>query len=437
MSPDLLLLLGIAGALTAAAGLPFLFRLRRLERESARRAAEARQEGLDQPATLHPIVDPDRCIGSAGCVAICPEQVLGIRHGQAVALAPAACIGHGLCERTCPTEAIRLVFGTATRGVEIPRIRENFETNVPGLYIIGELGGMGLIRNAFEQGRQCIDGIVAEGRSFPASVLDVLIVGCGPAGLSAGLHAQHRGLRYAVVERDDIGGTVRHYPRKKVVMTEPVKVPGYGKLGAQEIRKEELVALWLDVVDRAGLRVQTGETVTAIRRDADGVFRVEGEAGEYSAGRVILAIGRRGTPRKLGIPGEDSPRVAYSLLEADAFRGDRVVVVGGGDSAVEAVLALAGQPDTRAWLAYRGDRLSRVKARNRDRFDAAVAAGAVQPLWQTNLVAIGEEGVVCRDADQTTFQLPTDRVFVFIGGELPTRMLQEAGVEIETKFGTP
>jgi thioredoxin reductase (NADPH) len=417
--------------------LPFLVRHRRLERESARRAVEAKREGLDEPLTLHPVIDPERCIGSGGCVAVCPEHVLGIRHGQAVALAPAACIGHGLCERTCPTEAIRLVFGTATRGVEIPRIRENFETNVPGLYIVGELGGMGLIRNAFEQGRQCIDGIAGERRQVPADLLDVLVVGCGPAGLSAGLYALDRGLRYAVIEREDIGGTVRHYPRKKVVMTAPVKVPGYGKLSFQEIRKEELMALWEDVVAKTGLEVRTGETVSRIRRHDDHSFTVTSDRGEYRTARVILAIGRRGTPRRLGIPGEDSECVAYSLLEPEVYRGDRTLVVGGGDSAVEAALALAEQPGTRTWLAYRGDRLSRIKAKNRERFEAAVAAGRVEPLWRTTPAQIEPERVVCRTGDDGSATLPADRVFVFIGGELPTAMLRDAGVEIETKFGTP
>lgn len=436
MSSDTLLLLGLGLGMTAIAFLPFWLRHRRVERDSARREEEARREGLDQPATLHPVVDPERCIGSGGCVAVCPEQVLGLRHGQAVALAPAACIGHGLCERTCPTEAIQLVFGTATRGVDIPRIRENFETNVPGLYIVGELGGMGLIRNAFEQGRQCIEGIVAERRETPPDVLELLVVGCGPAGLSAGLHALHHELRFAVIEKEDIGGTVRHYPRKKIVMTEPVRVPGYGKLGAQEIRKEELVDIWRDVVRSAGLEVRTGETVKAIHRDPDDVFAVETDRARYRTARVVLAIGRRGTPRKLGVPGEDSPVVAYSLLEPEVFRGDRVLVVGGGDSAVEAALALAGQPDTETWLSYRGERLSRVKPKNRDRFDSAVREGAVRPLWSTSLARV-EPGRVRYAGPSGETDLGVDRVFVFIGGELPTRLLRDVGVEIETKFGTP
>lgn len=438
MNPDTLIVLGIAAVLTAAATLPFLLRLRRLESATARREEEAHQEGLDEPGTLHPVVDLDRCIGSAGCVAICPEHVLGILDGQAVAVAPAACIGHGLCERTCPTDAIRLVFGTAERGVDIPRIQENFETNVPGLYIVGELGGMGLIRNAFEQGRQCVEGIAREARTVPPDMLELLVVGCGPAGLATGLHALHHGLRYRVIEKEDIGGTVLHYPRKKLVMTDAVKVPGYGQLGSSEITKEELVSVWQDVVRTSGLEVRTDETVTAIERDDQGVFTVVTDRDRHDTARVVLAIGRRGTPRKLGIPGEEeSPAVAYSLLEPEAFQGERVVVVGGGDSAVEAALALAELPETRVWLSYRRDRLARVKPRNRDRFQAAADAGSVRPLWSTNLTEIRTDHIRYEDGNGTIQELPIDRVLVFIGGVLPTRLLQDVGVEIETKFGTP
>ena len=438
MDTETLLVLGLGVILALAFMLPYHRRQRRIERQTEEAELKALRYGLHEPVSLHPVVDYGSCIGTGNCVAACPEQsVLGIRNGQAVVVAPARCIGHGLCERACPVDAIRLVFGTESRGVELPRIRENFETNVPGLYIVGELGGMGLIRNAFEQGRQCIEGIVRERGAAPAGVLDLAIVGCGPAGLSASLYALHHGLRFATLEKEDVGGTVRHYPRKKLVMTRPFTIPGYGKLTAREIQKEALIDVWEDIVQRTGLRVNTNETVTSAKRNGDGVFTVTSTAGEYRAERVILAIGRRGVPRKLGVPGEDSPAVAYSLREPEAFQNDRIVVVGGGDSAVEAALALSDQPGNRVWISYRGEKFSRIKEENHQRIEEAIAAGRVEVLWSTQLTRIEPGAAHYRTASGEEHVLGVDRVFVFIGGELPTRFLRECGVEIDVKFGTP
>ena len=437
---DLLILLGAGLGLTALIAVPYALRHRRIDRETRAREAAAREAGLHEPVSLHPVIDLDRCIGSGGCVQVCPEGVIGFRDGRAVAVEPARCIGHGLCERACPMEAITLVFGTATRGVELPRIREDFETNVPGLYIAGELGGMGLIRNAFEQGRQCIEGIVARRAAVPEDVLELLVVGCGPAGLSASLHALHHGLRFLTLEKEpDIGGAVRSYPRKKIVMTGSVKVPGYGRLALGEVRKERLVEIWADVVARTRLRVRTGETVLRIARDDDGFFTVSATSGTFRSARVLLAIGRRGTPRKLGVAGEETGPVVYSLEDPAIYAGDRCVVVGGGDSAVEAALALAEQPGTRVRLSYRGEKLSRVKEANRLRFQDAVARGAVEPLWGSVVSRIEPGRVHLAPGDDAgpAAEVDADQVFVLIGGELPAAFLRECGVELETRFGTP
>lgn len=443
MSGDGLLVLLLGLGLGGGAVLPYMLRRRRLERASAEAQRVARDYGLHEPASLHPVVDVDRCIGSGTCVAVCPEDVLGLVAGQAVAVAPARCVGHGLCERVCPVEAIRLVFGTATRGVELPRVKEDYETNVPGLHIVGELGGMGLIRNAFEQGRQCMEAIRARpdardggGGGADPEELDVVIVGCGPAGLSASLAARRLGLRVATLEKEpDVGGTVRHYPRRKLVMTSPFEIPGWGKVRAKEIAKEELVSLWSDVIGRTGLEVRTGEEVRAVRRQ-DGGFRVETSAAVHHSRRVVLAIGRRGVPRKLGVPGEETGNVYYALAEPEVFRDRRVTVVGGGDSAVEAALALSAEPGTEVRLSYRRDRLSRVKPLNLERFLAAVSEGRIRSLWNSEVREIGSGSIVLEDADGVR-PLPNDDVFVFIGGELPMAFLRACGVELETKFGAP
>jgi thioredoxin reductase/NAD-dependent dihydropyrimidine dehydrogenase PreA subunit len=433
---DAVLIWSIGMALVAAAAGPVLVRMRRRERATDAAEARALAYGLHEPASLHPVIDPDLCIGTGSCVDACPEDVIGFRNGQALAVAPASCIGHGLCERACPVEAIQLVFGTKTRGVDIPRIKGDFETNVPGLYIIGELGGMGLIRNAFEQGRQCVEGIARKSDRGGKDLRDLVIVGAGPAGLAASLAAREAGLRFVTLEREsDPGGTVRHYPRKKLVMTAPVDIPGHGKIDARQLTKEDLIALW----DRlaADLPIDTGVTVKVVHHAGNG-FAIETNRNGYHARRVILAIGRRGLPRKLGVPGEELPNVQYALAEAETFRGDRVLVVGGGDSAVEAALALSEQAGTNVRMSYRREQFSRIKPANRTRIGSAIEGGAIEIHWSTEVSRIepGRVWLSSADAEAAELDLPTDQVLIFAGGELPTPFLRECGVDIETKFGT-
>ena len=442
MATDSLLVWGIGITLGFLIIVPFLLHQRAKERHTRKAAEEARIHGLDEPASLHPVIDTDRCIGTGSCLSACPEQdILGLRAGQAVTVAPANCIGHGLCERSCPVEAIHLVFGTERRGVDIPRIQADFQTNVPGLFVVGELGGMGLIRNAFEQGRQCVEGLPKNGSAGTDGFLDLVIVGCGPAGLSAALTAQSRGMTTAVLEREDIGGTVRHYPRKKLVMTEPLKIPGIGKVGSREILKEDLIGVWEDAVNKTGLEVETGITVTDLESLPGGGFIVVSTAGEHRAKQVILAIGRRGVPRKLGIPGEDLPNVAYSLKEPEAYQGDQILVVGGGDSAVETALALSEQPGNQVRISYRRDRFSRIKQKNRERISEAQEARAVSILWSTEVMENRTGEVLLRETSsespKTPAPLPNDHLFVFAGGELPTPFLERCGIRIDTKFGEP
>ena len=406
---------------------------RRRDRINAEARLESERQGLNEPASLHPVVDPVRCIGSGGCVHACPEKALGIVGGKAVLINGSACIGHGACAEACPVKAIQLVFGTEKRGVDIPEVAPNFESNVPGLFIAGELGGMGLVRKAAEQGRQAIDHIRRRPRG--RADLDVLIVGAGPAGISAGLAALEHKLRFRLIEQEDsLGGAVYHYPRQKITMTSPVTLALVGKVKVGEIAKEALLGLWNDIVQRTGLPISFRERMESIERTDEG-FVVHTSQGRHRAASVLLAIGRRGTPRKLDVPGEESAKVTYRLVDPEQYRDQHVLVVGGGDSALEAAVALSGERGTRVTLSYRGDAFSRVKEQNRQAVQRAAAAGALKVLMGTQVSRIDADNVTLKGPDEPV-TLKNDAVIVCAGGVLPTALLQKVGINFATKYGT-
>ncbi|WP_219894653.1 NAD(P)-binding domain-containing protein [Aquisediminimonas profunda] len=398
---------------------------------------EARIAGLTEPASLHPVIDPALCLGCAACVKACPEKsILGIIDGKAKLIEPSHCVGHGACATSCPTDAISLVFGTETRGVDIPHVSPKFETNVPGLFIAGELGGMGLIRNAIEQGRQAIRHIAAKARAIEAGpeVLDLLIVGAGPAGISAALGATEQKLKFRIVEQDTLGGTVAHFPRGKLVMTAPAELPLVGKVKFGEISKEKLLEFWEGVVAQTGLRIDFEERVDSVSRE-NGLFIISTNRSEFRAKTVLLAIGRRGTPRTLGVPGEDSTKVVYRLVDPQQYGGQHVLVVGGGDSALEAAASISDEAGTHVTLAYRGKAFDRARQKNRDRVNAAASAGRISVLLESDVERIAMRTVAIR-TPQGVLEIANDAVIVCAGGVLPTEFLKRTGIEVETKFGT-
>jgi thioredoxin reductase/ferredoxin len=409
----------------------------RLKKQSFVAQKEALEAGLTEPASLHPAIDYTRCIGCGSCVNACPEQshhtVLGIIDGKADLVGPTNCIGHGACAPACPVDAISLVFGTARRGVDLPRVSPWFESNVPGVFIAGELGGMGLIRNAVEQGRQAVAEILARRPRGEGDQLDIVIVGAGPAGFSASLAALEAKLRFVTIEQESLGGCVFQYPRGKIVMTQPAVLPIVGKVKVTLTTKEDLLQVWLDAQKATGLEIRSNERVEAVTPVGDG-FLVKSAKGEYRARTVLLCVGRRGTPRKLGATGEDRSKVVYRLIDPEQYVGQRVLVIGGGDSALEAAASLA-EAGASATLSYRGDAFGRAKQRNRERVKAAVDAGSLTLMLKSEVESIEDHTVTLRCGTESV-QIPNDAVIVNAGGVLPTDFLKSIGIAVETKWGT-
>ena len=407
-------------------------RRRRLERQSR---AVLEHTGAAEPASLHPVIDPARCIGCGSCVKACPEQqhhnVLGILDGRAHLVSPGDCIGHGACRQVCPVDAITLVFGSERRGVDIPLITPTFESTVPGMFIAGELGGMGLIRNALEQGRQAVEAIAQRGAARDER-LDLVIVGAGPAGFAGALTAKSKSLRCVTLEQESLGGAVFQYPRGKLVMTAPATVPLLGKVNFRQTSKEALLEFWQQAERKTGVKINYRERVEDIVREADG-FVVKTNRASYATRSVLLAIGRRGTPRKLGVPGEDLPKVVYRLIDPQQYAGQEVLVVGGGDSALEAAASIAESGGT-VVLSYRGADFDRAKAGNRDRVRRVADAGQLRVLMSSNVKQIEREAVAL-DRKGELIEVRNDAVIVSAGGVLPSDFLRRIGISVETKYG--
>lgn len=405
------------------------------QRTNVKVLEEAVATGMTEPASLHPLIDPNRCLGCATCVSACPEHgVLGVIHGKANLIDPTHCIGHGACKKACPFSAIELVFGTEKRGVDIPHVEPDFQTNVPGIFIAGELGGMGLIRNAVTQGVQAVESICKLDGIGRSDQLDLVIVGAGPAGIGASLAAKSRKLRYATVEQESLGGTVSHYPRGKVVMTAPVQLPLAGKMRFKETTKEVLMEYWERLVETTGLVINDNERVESIEPDNSG-FSIKTTKDSYRTRAVLLAIGRRGTPRTLGVPGEDKSKVVYRLIDPEQYKGQHVLVVGGGDSALEAAVSIAEEAGTTVTLSYRSEAFSRAKEKNRVKVANAQKAGRLNVLMSSNVKQIDDDTVTI-NVDEKDLSIANNAVIVCAGGILPTPFLKSIGIEVETKYGT-
>jgi thioredoxin reductase (NADPH) len=425
-----------------AAGIILIFlllHLRKLKKreEQARAALEKGKLRSDGPQSQHPHIDANYCIGCAACTMVCPEgDVLAMLGGKAVIANGYKCIGHSLCAEVCPVGAITMVMASPSMGGDMPYLTPAYETSVKNMFIIGELGGLALIKNAVNQGRDCIDTIAGKMASFGGTrrspdVYDVLIVGAGPAGISASLRAAEKKLNYITVEEGEIGGTVAKYPRQKLVMTSPVEFPMHGKFKKTELSKEDLLTFWQKVLQRADFKCRQGEKVEEIKKGEDGTFTIVTPKAQYRAHAVLLALGKGGSPRKLGVKGEDLPNVMYRLIEADHYVNKRILVVGGGDSAIEAAMGLAHQVGNQVTLSYRKEAFTRIKERNSQRIQECIRKGKLKVIFNSNPVEFKKDSVVL-DVAGVTQTLPNDFVWIFAGGEPPTAFLKKIGI----RFGT-
>jgi thioredoxin reductase/Pyruvate/2-oxoacid:ferredoxin oxidoreductase delta subunit len=425
------------------AGSVLSFFLVRYWREHKRMEAEAREMAergprlLEGPKAQHPRILTDACIGCGACVSVCPEgEVLALIDGKATIVNGHKCIGHGLCAEGCPVGAITMVMAKPSSGADMPIISEEYETSVPNLFIVGELSGLALIKNAVNQGRECVD-VIAQRLRISAlqqtanDIWDVIIVGAGPAGISASLRAAEHGLKALTLEQEAVGGTVSKYPREKLVMTSPVEFPLHGRFSKSTLSKEDLLTFWEKIIARNDLNIHTGEGVDVVQKSADSTIGVRTARGEHRARAVVLALGRTGTPRKLGVKGEELPHVLYRLIEADHYTNKNILIVGGGDSAIEAAMGLAHQPGNKVTLSYRRGEFSRLKNRNAERIAEHIAAKKVDVIFNSRPIEF-RVGAAVIDSEGEIRELPNDFVWVFAGGTSPSDFLKAAGVT----FGT-
>ena len=413
----------------------YIRKQRKESNEVDKKISQAKEDGLHEPVSLYPLIDMNRCIKSGACITACPEHdIIGIKDGRAAVINAVLCVGHGACLKACPVEAITLMIGTEKMGVDLPVYDETFQTNIPGIYIAGEIGGMGLIRNAVAQGREAVENIAKKINKSANAEYDVLVVGAGPAGISGTLAAKKAGLKVITLEQETLGGTVATYPRSKVIMTHPMDLPLYGKVKLYETSKPELIEMWTKVIVENNIQIKENTKVQAIEKVGD-IFIVETLNGEkYTTKNILLAIGRRGTPRKLGIPGEMTEKVAYRLLEPEDINGKKIAIVGAGDSALEGAMSLSD--NNTVTLFIREENYTSRKKKNINKMIETAKEGKVDVKFNTILTSIEPDTIHYRRKDmEQPASLENDLLFIFAGGELPTGFLKKTGIDIVTKRG--
>ncbi len=386
------------------------------------------------PRILVHDINDDRCTGCDACVAVCPTNVLDLVANKSRVLRFQDCIQCEACMFACPTEAL-VMFpeGSTPPPLKIPEIDENFQTAVPGQYLIGEVAGKPLVKNAANLGRSVIEHMLSTGLRTGAigrgeTTYDVAIVGSGPGGLSAALSCIQHGLSYVVLEKEqEIASTIARYPKGKLVMAEPYDTDNLSLLPVFDSAKEELIPIWRELLDRVGVKVRQGESVESVQRGGDGAFDIRTTVGAFRAQRVVMSIGTRGKPRTLQVQGENLPKVCSLLEDPDEWRGRSVLVVGGGDSACEAALALADS-GAKVTISYRGKGFNRAAPKNKQTIEAYASEGRIKAKLGSQVLGFEPESVTLALADGTQKRYANDAAFVLIGADPPVQWLEKMGI---------
>jgi thioredoxin reductase/ferredoxin len=440
--PENLYLFVIGALLFLTVLLPFIrkeIRKKRMSRQLANRiipVSRLTEEQIGQIETqhpsgkkMHPAINRSLCVGCGTCVLTCRRKgTLFVLNGKSTLVNPMACDGCGECEKACPMGANMMIEYGKGMKIRVPDIDENFESNVKGIYVIGSLAGAGLIKEAINQGRAVLNHIMKD--VFPDKVPQVLIIGSGPAGLSAFLSCRRFGLPSVCIEKDETANTIKNFPKKKIVMAEPADMPLFGPLWIGNTTREKLLEVWDKILRTTKAPITTGAKLESVRKDGDR-FVVSASGKDYVCDKVVLALGTRGNPRRLDVPGESSPKVFYALTDATEFAGSRVAIVGAGDSAVEAALALLNQR-CRITLVVRGDGFPKAKGRNRERIMAAIEQGHARAFFDSSVREI-KPGSLVIATPKGDREIENDHVFVMVGGVLPFSMLEAIGIRIVEK----
>ena len=335
------------------------------------------------------------------------------------------------------------------RIIKTPVLDDTYETSIKGLYIVGEMGGTASINLAMRSGRQVIESIAETLKHSPRppqpDVYDVLIVGCGPAGLGATATAKGRGLSYVTLERMTPASTLRTFPRAKFVQATPIDIVEYGSFFLEgDTTREDLIREWEKIISQAELVIQDREEVVAIATGAANFTVSTALHHEFKSRCVVLAIGLRGHPRRLNVPGEVAGRVHYQLIEPDDFRNQRILVLGGGNAGAEVTQALAAPHlGNKVSYSYRDAVLTKVTHENAEKIITLKTSGAITVYPSTEIKEIKQGAVVLElvkghlknpeGAGAAPIELENDVVFAMLGAELPTRFLESLGIRMEIK----
>jgi len=336
-------------------------------------------------------------------------------------------------------ERLEALLTSGNGGSCRPEISANYESNIKGLYIVGDLAGAPVIKLAMEQGFdivQRIAGLPELGDSNrDESILDLLVIGAGAAGLNAALAAQDNGLSCVVVEKEKIANTIENFPEGKWVYAEPDSVPPKGKLWLDGATKEDLIKRWQEIVDENDLDVRTEEALETLAKETDGTFLAKTAKGEYRTRKILLATGQRGNPRKLGVPGEESEKVYHRLYSPRKYHGEDILVVGGGNSAIEAALLLS--EENKVTISYRKGEFARIFKDNQRKIDRAMAVGRVEVMFNSSVKAFGDGRATLMIGGEER-GIPMDHAFVLIGAQPPVKFLKQLGIRMENTWdGSP